>query len=90
MLDTIFFCSFVFSSVDIGIQFGGRVVGVYFFFAGDSILCVECVFCFCMGRGLYMRIHGRKIREVLDWLVGCEFARYPHLYTACDQMDMIE
>jgi hypothetical protein len=24
----IHFCSFVFSSVDIGIQFGGRVVGV--------------------------------------------------------------
>jgi hypothetical protein len=30
----------------------------------------EFVFCFCMGRGLYMRIYGRKIREVLDWLVG--------------------
>ena len=71
--------------MDIGIQFGGRVVGVYSFCWGWCSLCVRVFLLFCTGRGLYMRINGRKIRDVLDWLIGSEFARYPHLYTACDQ-----
>lgn len=37
------------------------------FFAGDSISLCECVLAFFVwGEGMYMRINGRKIREVLD------------------------
>ena len=35
--------------MDIGIQFGGRVVGVYFFSLGMVFFVCEFVFCFLYG-----------------------------------------
>ena len=45
------------------------VLLVFIFFAGDSILCVcECVL-LSYGERFVYAYFGRKIREVLDWLV---------------------
>ena len=72
--------------MDIGIQFGGRVGFLFPFFAGDSISLCECVLAFLYGEKVCICVlMGAKLEKYWISLVGSEFARYPHLYTACDQ-----